>query len=563
MTKKGIDISEHQGNVNFNKVKNDGIQFLILRQGVRKRADYKFFQYVQQATEAGIPIYGVYHFSYALSIQDAIEEAKVCIANVQYALSIQDAIEETKICIANVQQAELEKEDITIFYDFEYDTVDDASEHGIHLGKTECIAFTRAFCDYIQSQGYKAGIYTNLDYYNRMYDAATISLYDFWLAQYNNGATPKFNCQFHQYSSSGRVNGINGNVDMNLYYGEKQKRQEKTTPRGTSAEDILNVMRSWIGKSLPAGTHKDIIDLYNSHKPLAMGYAVTYSDDYCDTTISAAFIKCNAVDLIGGTQCGVERHINIFKNKGIWQEDGSVKPQPGWIITYNWDDGTQPNDGWADHIGIVQSVNGNIITTIEGNINGGVVGRSTLQVANGFIRGYAIPKYAEAGSSNSKPSTPTTSPTPQSKKSAIQIAKEVIQGINGWGNGDERITKLAAAGYNPTQIQNKINELLGYSIVNNKENDLIATSPNKFTYSKGVSPNRVPYFVAQVTADSLYVRSWAGMEYSPIKTWPILGYSNLIDVCDSIQDKNGETWYYIRIDGSIYGFSKAEFIQQI
>lgn len=545
MSIKGIDISEHQGNVNFNKVKNSGIQFLILRQGVRKRADYKFFQYVQQATEADIPIYGVYHFCYALSIQDAIEEAKVC--------------------IANIQKAGLEKEDIIVFYDFEYDTVDDASEHGVHLGKTECIAFTRAFCDYVQSQGYKAGVYTNLDYYNRMYDTATISLYTFWLAQYNNGATPKFNCQYHQYSSSGRVNGINGNVDMNLYYSAKQeqKQQVKTVTKGTTVEDILNVMRGWIGKSRPAGTHRDIIDLYNSHKPLAMGYAVTYSDDYCDTTVSAAFIKCNAVDLIGGTQCGVERHINIFKNKGIWQEDGSVKPQPGWIITYNWDDGTQPNDGWADHIGIVQSVNGNIITTIEGNINGGVVGRTTLQVANGFIRGYAIPKYAAAGSSSSKPSTPVTTPTPQSKKNITQIAKEVIQGINGWGNGDERVTKLAAAGYNPTQVQNKINELLGYSIANNKENDLIATSPNRFTYSKGVTPNRVPYFVAQVTADSLYVRSWAGTEYSPIKSWPILGYSNLVDVCDSIQDKNGETWYYIRIDGRIYGFSKAEFFEQV
>ena len=546
MAIKGIDISEHQGNINFNKVKNDGIQFLISRQGVRKRADYKFFEYVQQATEAGIPIYGVYHFSYALSVQDAIEEAKVC--------------------IANVQQAGLNKNNITIFYDFQYDTVDDArDEHGVNLGKTECIAFTRAFCDYIQSQGYKAGIYTNLDYYNRMYDAATISLYSFWLAQYNNGATPKFNCQYHQYSSSGRVNGINGNVDMNLYYGAKQeqKQQEKPVIKRTSAEDILNVMRNWIGKSRPAGTHRDIIDLYNSHKPLAMGYAVTYSDDYCDTTVSAAFIKCNAVDLIGGTQCGVERHINIFKNKGIWQQDGSVKPQPGWIITYNWDDGTQPNDGWADHIGIVQSVNGNIITTIEGNINGGVVGRTTLQVANGFIRGYAIPKYAAAGSSNSNSSTPAIIPTPQSKKSITQIAKEVIQGINGWGNGDERITKLATAGYNPTQVQNKINELLGYSIVNNKEDDLIAKFSDKFTYSKGVTPNRVPYFVAQVIVDALYVRSWAGTEYSPIKSWPILGYSNLVDVCDSIQDKNGETWYYIRIDGRIYGFSKAEFLQQV
>jgi len=57
--------------------------------------------------------------------------------------------------------------------------------------------------------------------------------------------------------------------------------------------------------SRSAGTHKPIIDIYNSYTPRARGYKVTYSDAYCDTTISAAFIKLNAVNLIGGTECGV------------------------------------------------------------------------------------------------------------------------------------------------------------------------------------------------------------------------------------------------------------------
>lgn len=53
--------------------------------------------------------------------------------------------------------------------------------------------------------------------------------------------------------------------------------------------------------SMAKQTHKPIIDIYNNHKPLAVGYKVKYTDDYCDTTLSAAFIKNNAVDLIGGT----------------------------------------------------------------------------------------------------------------------------------------------------------------------------------------------------------------------------------------------------------------------
>lgn len=161
-----------------------------------------------------------------------------------------------------------------------------------------------------------------------------------------------------------------------------------------SVNDALNVMRGWIGMSRSKGTHKPIIDLYNRHKPLARGYKVSYSDAYCATTISAVFIKLNATDMVGGTECGVEEYIKLFKNKGIWNEDGTIVPEPGYIICYNWDDSTQPNDGYADHIGMVESVNktNRTITIIEGNLNGNVA-RRTITVGWGYIRGYAIPKY--------------------------------------------------------------------------------------------------------------------------------------------------------------------------
>ena len=134
-----------------------------------------------------------------------------------------------------------------------------------------------------------------------------------------------------------------------------------------------------------------IIDLYNSHKPLARGYKVKYTDEWCDTTISAAAIKAGATDIIG-TECGCEKHIEIFKKKGIWIEDGKITPVPGDIILYNWDDRTQPNDGRADHIGIVESVSGGKMTVIEGNYNR-AVRRRTIPVGWGYIRGFAKPKY--------------------------------------------------------------------------------------------------------------------------------------------------------------------------
>ena len=175
--------------------------------------------------------------------------------------------------------------------------------------------------------------------------------------------------------------------------------EEGVVSVGVTAEDVLNVMRSWLGYNESNGKYKQIIDLYNSHKPLARGYAVQYDDEWCDTCVSAAAIKAGAVDLIG-TECGCEEHIKIFKDKGIWIEDGTIVPKPGYIILYNWGDSTQPNDGYSDHIGYVESVSGGKITAIEGN-KGGAVARRVITVGNGNIRGYAAPKYAESSAAGS------------------------------------------------------------------------------------------------------------------------------------------------------------------
>ena len=82
---------------------------------------------------------------------------------------------------------------------------------------------------------------------------------------------------------------------------------------GVTAQDYLNVWRSWIGFSEANGKFKQIIDLYNSMKPLPRGYAVRYTDEWCDTTVSAAAIKAGCVNLVG-RECGCEEHVKIFKS---------------------------------------------------------------------------------------------------------------------------------------------------------------------------------------------------------------------------------------------------------
>lgn len=215
------------------------------------------------------------------------------------------------------------------------------------------------------------------------------------------------------------------------------------TTVGKTAQDVLNVMRSWLGYNETNGKHKYIIDLYNSVKPLPRGYAVQYNDEWCDTTVSAAAIKAGCSELIG-RECGCEEHVKIFMSMGIWIEDGTITPITGDIIVYNWDDKTQPNDGYSDHIGYVESVSGGQITCIEGN-KGEAVARRTVPVGWGYIRGFARPKYVSGGS------TSTT-------KSIAKVAKEVLAGA--WGNGDARKTALTAAGYDYAAVQAKVNELV-------------------------------------------------------------------------------------------------------
>ena len=202
---------------------------------------------------------------------------------------------------------------------------------------------------------------------------------------------------------------------------------------GRSAQDVLDVMRSWIGYSEANGKFRQIIDLYNSYQPLARGYAVQYTDEWCDTAVSAAAIQAGCVDLIG-TECGCEKHIEIFKEKGIWIEDGTIVPLPGDIILYNWDCQAQPNDGYSDHIGYVESVSGQMITVMEGNYN-------------------------------------------------EEVAGEVIQGK--YGNGEERRKKLCDMGYDPDAVQREVNRQLSqneapaeYYVV--QENDTLSEIAKRF-----------------------------------------------------------------------------------
>lgn len=159
-----------------------------------------------------------------------------------------------------------------------------------------------------------------------------------------------------------------------------------------NANTILDIARGWIGRKESNGSHHEIIDLYNNHKPLARGYKVKYTDSWCATFVSACSIKAGYTEIIP-TECSCNQMINGFKKIGRWCEDDSHVPSTGDIIFYDWqDNGVGDNKGSSDHVGIVEKVEGNTITVIEGNKNDSVA-RRTIKVNGKYIRGYGLPKY--------------------------------------------------------------------------------------------------------------------------------------------------------------------------
>ena len=200
------------------------------------------------------------------------------------------------------------------------------------------------------------------------------------------------------YTTHVYVNYVDGGVEgFNLGQTALHPRatvdQTAFSPRVTNGQRdrVLRAAASLVGVRGGTAAHQQLVNDYNSVKPLPVGYAVKTTDDWCDIFVTTVFQREGLSGLIG-RECGVERHIQIFKRLGIWNEDGTTTPKAGDIITFNWDQNSQQNNGFADHIGIVESVSNGIIHTIEGNSNN-QVRRNTYRIGHGNIRGFATPRY--------------------------------------------------------------------------------------------------------------------------------------------------------------------------
>ena len=195
----GIDLSEYQGEVDFEKAKAAGVEFVMLRIGGRFYGDkgtvYEdgaFDSYYQQAKAAGIKV-GAYFFSQAVSAADAVEEAEFV-----------------------VKKLGGKKLDYPIAFDWENIADDEARTDNVNGSELTTIA--EAFCNKVIESGYKAIVYANSAQMFIMYDFETMKDYDFWLADYREFPTMYYKFDMWQYATDGTVDGIEGSVDMNLSF---------------------------------------------------------------------------------------------------------------------------------------------------------------------------------------------------------------------------------------------------------------------------------------------------------------------------------------------------------
>lgn len=332
-TAQGIDVSEHQGRIDWDAVKASGIDFAILRVGFGApsfggRVDYQFNRNISECERLGIP-YGVYVYSYAFDNQQAADEASMVID-----------------CLSGHNPR------LPVYYDLEDKTI-------IADGRQSGIASrAQTFCNKISSAGYKPGIYANLNWFNNILTDPVFKSgsWDHWIAQYNSQCHYTGSYSFWQYTSRGKVSGISGNVDMNyayvdvsLYYWQlKEGTWYYATSGGKAYTGWLCQGGTWywlepdVGGAMATGLHECNGSLYwfNSSGAMSTGWVLDGGTWYYATGSGA--LARGPVSVGGVPYCFDARTGAMLTGyqtdaQGVRRYFGSCGPLNGWgLVDGSW-----------------------------------------------------------------------------------------------------------------------------------------------------------------------------------------------------------------------------------
>lgn len=544
---KGIDVSSYQNKPDWAKVAKAGYKFAILRIHQKSGIDSSFEYNYKGCKSNGILI-GGYKYSYALTPAQAIDEAEDVIA----ALNGRGL-------------------DFPVFYDLEW-------SNQRKLGKQAVENIAVAFLTRIKKAGYKVGIYCNLDWYNNVLSDA-LKQYDCWIARYpasDNGSVqerlrPPVGVGW-QHSSKGNVDGINGNVDMNVFYKDYRDSAQKgeAAVTKTKLQEFIELGNYYANNGgskpyLEKRTNAYLDDFqknagYNNYTKFARDVdnwgqpgcqAQPWCAEYQFWKLVNVLGITRALQIMGGGFYNCVSITNHAKANGTWHNS----PKAGALVVFRN----------GSHVGSVRSFNGSVVYTNEGNTssaagvvaNGGAVRNKSYAINDSAIDGYV---WIDWGTDEPATSTWKATGTATSTVDDLYVRETPNGYVLGQINKGNRVeisgekfgmwTKVKVAGIG-----------IGWAATKYLQIDEAQNTTATVITKKQDKTQRL--FTGQVTASSLNVRTWAGAEYPNIKKYPTLNKENEVDVMNFTQKaSDGNSWYYIRIAGKYFGFVSAKYIKK-
>jgi len=426
--KKGIDVSYCQGNIDFNKIDKNQVQFVIIRSSFGWEANQKdncFERNYEGFKRLKIPV-GAYHYSYAKTVEQAVKEAKYCLE-----------------CIKG------KSFDLPVFIDMEEASCAAA-------GRRACTDVAKAFIQTMEKAGYSSGIYTNPNWLeNYLYKDEIIGKVNLWLAQWGS-SKPYCDCMIWQYDvgKKGAISGINADIDLDYCYADIQSKSTSANKTSTVPVNVLADRDKFLKK---AAEYIGKNGYYVCKTKLGLDTIL----DWCAFAVSAIMKDCGFIGkYTDGVHSFASDEARYGDGKyGTFFVKGSKAPQAGDLIMFRYSSLSPIDDYSASHVGIVEKVDGNTITTLEGNVEGSgdnwaetsTFKRKTRYLNDSSVYAFFRPNWSSSITSNS-------ASTQKSSKTVDELANEVIAGK--WGSGDDRKSRLKNAGYDYTAVQNKVNEKL-------------------------------------------------------------------------------------------------------
>ena len=405
---KGIDVSYCQS-IKYNNINKNQVQFAIIRSSFgweSNQKDSEFENHYKGFKNLGIPV-GAYHYSYATNADEGRKEADYCYQ-----------------CIKG------KSFELPIYIDVEDSSV-------ISSGKRNLTDAVIAFCEQMKKYGYRVGIYTSPSWLSSyLYKDELIGKYNLWLAHWKV-SSPAYTCGVWQYGVGGRgsLSGISGEIDLDYLMDNNliskntttnttttPKQETKTTTVTVNDKDkFLDTARSYIGKN----------GYYVCQTKLKLGAVY----DWCCFAVSAIMKDCGFIPKYQPAVYGVAPYPARYGDgkTGTWFKKGSKTPQAGDLIFFFYD-GCPIQDKYScSHIGIVEKVNGNILTTLEGNVQGygsdwaetSTFARCTRYLSDISVHSFFRPNWKSSIVTKTTTNTTNTSTTKTTDSGNVDVTYKV------------------------------------------------------------------------------------------------------------------------------------------